>query len=52
MEGQDSIDVFSYQIPEAYDDGSAHPLLVAFHQWGGNENSTYYTTFDEEANAR
>ena len=52
IENQDTIDVFSYQIPQAYDDGTAHPLLVAFHQWGGNENSTYSTTFDEEANAR
>ena len=52
IESQDTIDVFSYQIPQGYDDGTAHPLLVAFHQWGGNENSTYSTTFDEEANAR
>ena len=52
VEGQDTIDVFSYQIPETYDDGSVHPLLVAFHQWGGNENATYYTSFDEEANSR
>ena len=48
----DTIDVFSYQIPEFYDESIPSPLLVAFHQWGGNENSTYYTTFDEEANDR
>ena len=48
----DTIDVFSYQIPENYNDNVSHPLLVAFHQWGGNENSNYYTQFDEEANSR
>ena len=51
MEG-DTLDVFSYQIPEFYDESYPCPLLVAFHQWGGNENSTYYTAFDEEANDR
>ena len=51
MDG-DTIDVFSYQIPESYDGFTACALIVAFHQWGGNENSTYYTTFDEEANSR
>ena len=48
----DTIDVFSYQIPENYDSEIQHPLLVTFHQWGGNENSNYYTGFDEEANNR
>ena len=48
----DTIDVFSYQIPAGYNPQNAHPLLVAFHQWGGNENSNYYTQFDEEANNR
>ena len=52
VQDQDTIDVFSYQIPDLYNDEEMHPLLVAFHQWGGNENSTYYTTFDEEANSR
>ena len=51
MQG-DTIDVFSYQIPTFYDESIPTPILVAFHQWGGNENSTYYTTFDEEANDR
>lgn len=51
MQG-DTIDVFSYQIPAFYDESISTPILVAFHQWGGNENSTYYTTFDEEANER
>jgi pimeloyl-ACP methyl ester carboxylesterase len=51
MEG-DTIDIFSYQIPEFYDGSIPSPILVAFHQWGGNENSTYYTAFDEEANDR
>ncbi len=48
----DTIDVFSYQIPENYSPNNQHPLLVTFHQWGGNENSNYYTEFDEEANNR
>ena len=48
----DTIDVFSYQIPENYNANIVHPLLVTFHQWGGNENSNYYTEFDEEANNR
>ena len=52
VENGDTIDVFSYQIPLEYDDSNSHPLLVAFHQWGGNENSNYYTQFDEEANNR
>ena len=48
----DSLDIFSYQIPQSYENNIQHPLLVIFHQWGGNENSTYYTQFDEEANNR
>ena len=48
----DTIDVFSYQIPDGYNDETSRPLLIVFHQWGGDENSTYYTTFDEEANTR
>ena len=48
----DSLDIFSYQIPQSYENNIQHPLLVIFHQWGGNENSTYYTEFDEEANSR
>ncbi len=48
----DSLDVFSYQIPENYNDINTHPLLVIFHQWGGDQNSPYYTQFDEEANTR
>ena len=48
----DSLDVFSYQIPENYNDINTHPLLVIFHQWGGDQNSPYYTQFDEEANNR
>ena len=52
IESGDTIDVFSYQIPEDYDANNSHPLLLAFHQWGGNETSNYYTEFDEEANNR
>ena len=52
IELEDTIDVFSYQIPESYDSNNSHPMLVAFHQWGGNENSNYYTEFDEQANER
>jgi len=49
---QDTIDTFSYQIPEDYNNNIEHTLLVTFHQWGGDENSNYYTQFDEEANSR
>ena len=52
VDGQDTLDVFSYQIPQGYSPSEQHPLLIAFHQWGGNENSTYYTAFDEEADSR
>ena len=48
----DSLDVFSYQIPANYNDSNTHPLLVVFHQWGGDQNSSYFTQFDEEANNR
>ena len=49
---QDTLDVFSYQIPENYNNDIEHTLLVTFHQWGGNQNSNYYTDFDEECNMR
>jgi len=49
---QDTLDIFSYQIPENYNNDVVHTLLVTFHQWGGNENSNYYTEFDEECNLR
>ena len=52
IEGTDTTDVFSYQIPQGYNSSNEHSLLVAFHQWGGNENSNYSTLFDEEANDR
>ncbi len=48
----DTLDVFSFQIPENYTGDEAVPLLVAFHQWGGNQNSNYFTQFDEECNTR
>ena len=48
----DTVDVFSYQIPFDYLGIEPVPLLVVFHQWGGNENSSYSTEFDEEANTR
>ena len=51
MDG-DTVDTFSYQIPSNYSGTDSVPLLVVFHQWGGNENSSYYTDFDEEANER
>ena len=52
IENHDTLDVFSYQIPSTYDESIPVPILVAFHQWGGNENSPYSTEFDEEANER
>mgnify|MGYP001393792354 CR=1 FL=1 len=45
-------DSFAYQIPENYNDNNEHPLLVVFHQWGGNHMSIFSTLFDEEANLR
>ena len=48
----DTLDIFSYQVPSLYSDDREHPLLVAFHQWGGNQNTPYNTTFDEEAEMR
>ena len=45
-------DYFAYQIPEGYNENISHPLLIAFHQWGGNHMSTFSTEFDEEANLR
>ena len=45
-------DYFAYQIPEEYNNDISHPLLIAFHQWGGNHMSTFSTEFDEEANSR
>ena len=32
IENEDTIDVFSYQIPNNYNQNSLHPLLVIFHQ--------------------
>ena len=52
IEEQDTIDIFSYQIPDNYNHNNLHPLLITFHQWGGNHNSNYGTLFDEEANNR
>ncbi len=47
-----STDSFAYQIPNDYNDNIDHPLLVVFHQWGGNHMSVFSTEFDEEANER
>ena len=52
IEDNDTLDVFSYQIPSNYSNQQNHPLLVAFHQWGGSQDSPYYTNFDEEAELR
>ena len=52
IEDQDTLDIFSYQIPSNYSNQEECPLLVAFHQWGGNQNSPYNTQFDEEAEER
>ncbi len=51
-ENGNEVDIFAYQIPENYNPNNSHPLLVAFHQWGGNQMSPFNTQFDEEANAR
>ena len=52
IENHDTLDIFSYQIPSLYSENSEHPLLVAFHQWGGNQDTPYHTTFDEETESR
>ncbi len=52
VENGDTLDVFTYQIPENYSGIAEVPLLVAFHQWGGTQNSNYSTQFDEECNVR
>ena len=46
------LDIFAYQIPEGFDPETIYPILIAFHQWGGNHMSPFSTTFDEEANSR
>ena len=49
---EDTLDIFSYQVPSLYSEDQDHALLVAFHQWGENQNTPYNTTFDEEAEIR
>ena len=51
-ENGQEIDTFAYQLPENFNPDNIYPLLIAFHQWGGNHLSTFSTTFDEEANSR
>ena len=51
-EDGNQVDIFAYQIPENYNPNNSHPLLVAFHQWGGNQLSPFNTLFDEESNER
>ena len=51
-ENGETLDIFAYQIPEDFNPNSTYPLLVAFHQWGGDHMSPFYTDFDEESNLR
>ena len=51
-ENGEELDTFAYQLPENFNPDNIYPLLIAFHQWGGNHLSTFSTTFDEEANSR
>jgi len=51
-ENEEELDIFAYQLPENFDSNLPYPLLIAFHQWGGNHMSPFSTTFDEEANER
>ena len=51
-ENGQELDVFAYQLPESFNSDSTYPLLVAFHQWGGDHMSPFYTDFDEESNLR
>ncbi len=49
VENGDTLDIFSYQVPQSYTEEESIPLLVTFHQWGGNQHSNYFTDFDEQA---
>jgi len=51
-ENDEQLDIFAYQLPENFNLETIYPLLIGFHQWGGNHMSTFTTTFDEEANSR
>ena len=51
-ENGEVLDTFAYQLPQNFNSESTYPLLIAFHQWGGNHMSTFSTTFDEECNER
>ncbi len=46
------LDIYQYQIPAGYDPQNAAPLLVGWHQWGGNQAEFFYTPFASEANTR
>ncbi|MCK4303882.1 MAG: hypothetical protein KAY24_06560 [Candidatus Eisenbacteria sp.] len=49
----DTTETFWLQIPQAYDPGNACPLLLGWHQWGGNHwEMKNATEFDSIANAR
>jgi len=46
-------ETFWLQIPAGYEPGTPRPLLVGWHQWGGNHDEMRLASdFDAEANAR
>lgn len=47
-------EIFKYQVPTGYTpNGTPHPLIVAYHGFGGSANSVgIQSTIDEEADAR
>jgi len=46
------LDIFQYQVPDGYNPDLPAPLLVGWHQWGGDEAQFFGTPFAEEANSR
>ena len=46
------LDKYQYQIPEGYNPDVPAPLLVGWHQWGGDHTQFFYTPFAAEANER
>ena len=46
------LDIYRYQIPSGYDPQTPVPLLVGWHQWGGDQNEFFYTQFAAQAEER
>lgn len=50
--GDSLLDIYRYQLPSDYNEGTPAPLLVGWHQWGSNQNEFFYTPFSSEADQR